>query len=182
MNGFARRLPALLTGLVATAAMAAPLAGSAQAADPQVQIIQQVDSPDGPLTRETALSASINSNGFVSTKLRHVGGVAPSQRWIKHPAGQNYFTYENVYWHQCLTSMDRKHGSNLMVRPCTPGNRSQMWTQGFSTAEFRKLQNLNSGDVATLKKSATVNNTTGDVIQDFDQGLNRQLWREVTPA
>jgi hypothetical protein len=174
------RSGALVAGLIATAVLAAAMAGPARAADPEVQIIQRVDSPAGPLTAETALSAT--STDFVVTRHRHVNGVAPQQRWIKRETGQNYFSYENVKYHKCLTAIDNISGSNLKLQPCTPGNRRQMWTQGFSGGAFRKLQNLQSGYVATLKQSlSTPNNTTGDVIQVIDQGLNRQLWSLVTP-
>jgi hypothetical protein len=178
-----RRSGAVMAGLIATAALATPMAGTAQAADPEVQIIQKVDSPAGPLTRETALTASHNSNGFVSTKTRHVNGVAATQRWIKREVAPNYFTFKNVHWQQCLTAVNNISGSNLKLQPCTFGNDGrQMWTPGLSGAARHKLQNLQSGYVATLKQSLSVpNNTTGDVVQAFDQGLNRQKWSFVTP-
>ena len=177
-----RRSGALLAGLIATGALAAPMAGSAQAADPVVQIVQKVDSPAGPLTRETALTASHNTNGFVSTKVRHVDGVAPTQRWIKRRIGQNYFTFENVHWKQCLTAVDNVSGTNLKVQPCTfPVIPARCGRPGLSGAARHKLQNLESGYVATLKQSSSVpNNTTGDVVQAFDQGSNRQKWSFVT--
>lgn len=172
MNRLIHGLTATVAGFLAVGA----LAGSAQAADPVVQIVQKVDSPAGPLTRETAISAS--ANDFVTTKLR---STVTQQRWIKRQVAQNFFSYENVKFKKCLTAVDDASGSNLKLQPCQSFNKRQMWTQGFGTDARRKLENLKSGRAATLKQSQSVpNNTTGDVIQQLFNGANRQLWTVVT--
>jgi hypothetical protein len=171
MNRFTRSITVLVAGVLASTA----LAGSAQAADPVVQIVQKVDSAAGPLTSETAISAS--SNDFVTTKVR---SNVSQQRWIKRQIGQNFFSYENVKFKKCLTAVDNAQ-SNLKLLPCQIGDGRQMWTQGFSGGDRRKLENLQSSMAATLKQSvSTPNNTTGDVIQQFFNGSNRQLWTVVT--
>src|SRR5215207_8359162 len=101
MNRFFRSVTMLLAGVLASTA----LASSAQAADPIVQIVQKVDSSAGPLTSETAITAS--ANDFVTTKLR---STVTQQGWIKRPAAQNYFSYENVKFKKCLTAVDNANG------------------------------------------------------------------------
>lgn len=167
------KLAAALAGLTAAAALSIPMAGQADAATTKVQIVQTAK-PNASNTEEIALSV-VPSTLFVGTKKKSSPGN-PFQTWIKQQENSQFTTYESVKLPgMCLEVRTNISGAPLMVGPCSTFAARQRWTQGFTGGSFRKLQNQDSGYVATFAPSQP-NNITGNVVQQIDQGLKTQKW------
>ena len=166
-----RRTGTLLAGLAMAIAFAIPMAGQADAAT-TVEIVQKAK-PNAANLELIALRPN-KTTGFVGASSRWPDGPFPSQKWIKTDFNQ-FSTYESVLMPgMCLEVRSNLNDTPLMVGPCQSFLNSQRWTQGFDSAPFRKLQNLESGRVATSAFTGT--NITGNVVQRFDQGLLEQKW------
>ena len=177
MHHNTRRLsPSLVVAimaLLAAAALAIPMAGQADAATTTVEIVQKAK-PNAANLEFVALSPN-KSTFFVGAKSRWSDGPFPSQKWTKTDWGQ-FSTYESVTLPgMCLEVRANVSGAPLMVGPCSSAFNRQRWTQGFSGDPFAKLENLESGRVATMEPSAPTN-ITGNVVQRSDQGLLTQKW------
>ena len=167
-----RRTGFLFAGLAAAIALAIPMAGQAEAAPQMVEIVQKAK-PNAAGLEFVALSP-VKSTGWVRASNRWSDGPFASQKWLKTDSGQ-FSTYESVLMPgMCLEVRSNLSEAPLMVGPCQPFLNSQRWTQGFDSAPFRKLANFESQYVAT--SAFTGSNTTGNVVQRFDQGLLTQKW------
>jgi hypothetical protein len=156
MNTIIRTAGALVAGLLATVAFT----GSAQAATTKVQITAKVGS------QELALNALPTSMAVPRPRI----AGATFQTWTRRDVG-NFATYESVHFPgRCLTAANRS-GAQLGIGVCVPGKNSQLWTQGFGSATFKKFENLESGRVVSIE----INNRFA--VMRFDSGLTTQRWR-----
>lgn len=164
MHALTRKLGVALGGVVAAAALAVPMAGQAQAADPVVQIVQ--NSPEGQRAM-MSFKPPINVDIRVVAPLRSSTDIR--QRWIKHDIGNGVARYESVAFPgKCMQMKSAASGERVTVASCN-GNANQLWTQGFSTAAFRQFQNIGTSSAATRERNI-------DVIQRGFTGQARQLW------
>jgi hypothetical protein len=164
------KIAAALAGLTAAVALSIPMTGQADAATTKVQIVQTAK-PNVSNTQEISLSVVPSTSAVIALKKSSPGN--PGQTWIKRDIASNFATYENVKLPgMCLEVRTINSGAPLMVGPCSTFLARQRWTQGFTGGAFRKLQNLDSGHVATFESPGI----TGNVKQRFDQGLKAQQW------
>ena len=173
MHFIHRGTRAVLAGLAAAIVTTIPMASQAEAAPQLVEIVQKAK-PNASGLEFVALRP-VKDTGFVGASSRLSAGPFLAQKWLKTDSGQ-FSTYESALMPgMCLEVRSNLNEAPLMVGTCKPFLNSQKWTQGFDNTPFRKLQNLQSGRVATSAFTGT--NITGNVVQRFDQGLLAQQWR-----
>jgi len=155
MHAVSRRTRTAIAGLSAAIALAAPLAGQADAATKTVRL--------EPLAKA---GQSLRSSGS-QVNLAPTGS-GNDQRWVKTDVGFGFATYRSVATERCLQSTS---GSFLAsTAPCT-GSSAQQWSRGFSND--KRIENRLSRRALTFNPSSFT-----QIVADFFAAKPGQRWLE----
>lgn len=162
MQVLPRKLTVALTGLAATAALAVPMAGQADAATSTVLL-------HTPTTISKWLTDTPSS--LVMMQPGPAGGN-PNQRWVKTDTSNGYATYSSVSSinagkPRCLTGRGLQGAPVVTAEPCVAGATKQQWRLGVSGDFQLRLNGLVAG--------VNAGTNTGVLMQFFTANPN-QKW------
>src|SRR3954449_4635259 len=141
LHVLSRRLGVALTGCVAAAALAVPMAGQADAATSTVLLHTQTTIPQ---------LLTDNPSGVVTMAPAPLAGL-PSQRWVKTDTDAGYATYTSVSSiipgkkPHCLTGRGLQGFPVVTAEFCIPGAAKQQWKLGASGDFQLRLNGLVAG-------------------------------------